>query len=46
MYLCLFLICFERHEFISILYCQVSPKKNKVDYYYYYYYYYYYLHFA
>ena len=25
----------EGHEFISILYCQVSPSKNKVDYYYY-----------
>ena len=24
------------HEFISILYCQVPPSKNKVDYYYYY----------
>ena len=27
MYLCLFLICFEGHEFISILYCQVPPSK-------------------
>ena len=26
MYLCLFLICFEGHEFISILYCQVLPQ--------------------
>ena len=34
MYLCLFLICFEGHEFISILYCQVPLSKNKVDYYY------------
>ena len=42
MYLCLFSICFEGHEFISILYCQVPPSKNKVDYYYYYYCYYYY----
>ena len=33
MYLCLFSICFEGHEFISILYCQVPPSKNKVDYY-------------
>ena len=41
MYLCLFLICFEGHEFIGILYCQAPPSKNKVDYYYYYYYYYY-----
>ena len=32
MYLCLFLICFEGCEFISILYCQVPPSKNKVDY--------------
>ena len=41
MYLCLFLICFEGHEFIGILYCQAPPSKYKVDYYYYYYYYYY-----
>ena len=25
----------EGHEFISILYCQVLPSENKVDYYYY-----------
>ena len=31
MYLCLFLICFEGHDFISILYYQVRPSKNKVD---------------
>ena len=52
MYFCLFLICFEGHEFIGILYCQVPPSKYKVDYDYdydddddddddYYYYYYY-----
>ena len=37
MHLCLFLICFEGHEFTSIVYChycQVPPSKNKVDYYY------------
>ena len=34
MYLCLFLICFEGQEFISILYYLVPPSKNKVDYYY------------
>ena len=38
MLLRLFLICFEGHELISILYFQVSPSKNKVDYYYNYYY--------
>ena len=32
----------EGHEFISILYCQVPPSKNKVYYYNYYYCYYYY----
>ena len=34
MYLCLFLICFEGHEFIGILYCQAPPSKYKVYYYY------------
>ena len=34
--MCLFLICLEGHEFISILYWQVPHSKNKVDYYYYY----------
>ena len=29
------LASFLGHKFISILYCQVPPSKNKVDYYYY-----------
>ena len=29
MYLCLFLTCFEDHEFISILYCQLPPHPRR-----------------
>lgn len=34
LYMCLFLICLEGLEFITILYRQVPHSKNEVDYYY------------